>query len=300
MSTTPNLLISHIAASQNQKEVTANTAFDDLDLALTNVKTTNPVANSDYTVPTADFTGNFVLVLVGSWTSQHNVILPSNKRPFVISNQLTKNALVKVGSAAATVLVPPDSKYYLLYCDGSNSVFPIQPTTLAATSLSLLTDARTTTTETIQDSDRFKLITFSNASAIAASIAQAGASSAFLNGWFAWLQNLNSGIVTVTPATSTIDGASTLVLRQNEGLLLVSDGTNYHTMRGKMTLPQYTVANLPTPPSAVEGDLAYATNGLKTGETTGFGTGVPVYFSTNNPSLPGVWRVFSTDAQVQS
>ena len=34
MTTTPNLLIDHIAASQAQKEVTANSAFDALDKAL--------------------------------------------------------------------------------------------------------------------------------------------------------------------------------------------------------------------------------------------------------------------------
>jgi hypothetical protein len=34
---TPNLNITHIAAAQNQKEVTANAAFDALDKALTGV-----------------------------------------------------------------------------------------------------------------------------------------------------------------------------------------------------------------------------------------------------------------------
>jgi hypothetical protein len=34
MTTTPNLLIDHIAANQAQKEVTANAAFDALDKAL--------------------------------------------------------------------------------------------------------------------------------------------------------------------------------------------------------------------------------------------------------------------------
>jgi len=54
---------------------------------------------------------------------------------------------------------------------------------------------------------------------------------------------------------------------------------------------QYLVANLPT---GAEGMTAYATNGLKVGEITGSGTGVPVYFSN------GLWRVFSTDAEVSS
>jgi len=39
---------------------------------------------------------------------------------------------------------------------------------------------------------------------------------------------------------------------------------------------------------------AFASNGLKIGETTGNGTGVPVYYSG------GIWRVFSSDQPVQS
>lgn len=52
---------------------------------------------------------------------------------------------------------------------------------------------------------------------------------------------------------------------------------------------QYPVASLPP---AQEGCIAYATNGRKIGEGVGAGTGVPVYYSR------GVWRVYSTDAQV--
>jgi len=52
-----------------------------------------------------------------------------------------------------------------------------------------------------------------------------------------------------------------------------------------------TVANLPP---GREGMVAYASNGRKSGEGAGAGTGVPVYWSN------GLWRVFSTDAQVQS
>lgn len=58
----------------------------------------------------------------------------------------------------------------------------------------------------------------------------------------------------------------------------------------------YTVANLPTvatAPYLAAGDTAYATNGLKTGETTGNGTGCPVYRSADN-----TWRRYDTSAVV--
>ncbi|VVB51945.1 Uncharacterised protein [uncultured archaeon] len=89
-------------------------------------------------------------------------------------------------------------------------------------------DARTTTTEAVSDSDRGKTVTFSNSAATAASIAQAGASSLFTAGWWCWLINKNSGIVTLTPATSTVNGDTTLVLQKNQGGILVSDGSNYY------------------------------------------------------------------------
>ena len=52
---------------------------------------------------------------------------------------------------------------------------------------------------------------------------------------------------------------------------------------------RYTVAGLPT---GEEGDTAFATNGRKTGELPGAGTGVPVYYSDS------AWRVYSSDAPV--
>ena len=60
-----------------------------------------------------------------------------------------------------------------------------------------------------------------------------------------------------------------------------------------MLPPLFTVATLPSV-GISEGYIAYATNGRKVGEGGGSGTGVPVYFSNSE------WRVFSTDAQVQS
>jgi len=52
----------------------------------------------------------------------------------------------------------------------------------------------------------------------------------------------------------------------------------------------YTVATLPGTPQA--GAVAYATNGLKVGESPGSGTGIPVYYSN------GAWRTFSDDRPV--
>lgn len=93
-------------------------------------------------------------------------------------------------------------------------------------------NAQTGTSYAILDTDRAKLITASNAAAQAYTIAQAGAASAFQAGWFTDVANVGTnvaGIVTITPTTSTIDGAATLTLRPGQRARIVSDGTNYTT-----------------------------------------------------------------------
>lgn len=93
-----------------------------------------------------------------------------------------------------------------------------------------LVNAQTGTTYAILDTDRAKIITAVNAAAQAYSIAAAGAASAFQAGWFADVQNNSTnvaGIITVTPTTSTINGASTLKIQPGQYVRIVSDGTNY-------------------------------------------------------------------------
>lgn len=87
--------------------------------------------------------------------------------------------------------------------------------------------AVTGTTDTILNSDCGDLVTFSNASAIAVTLPQAGASSQFAAGCRVRLLNKGAGTVTVTPTTSTIGGAASVTLETGEWLDAVSDATNY-------------------------------------------------------------------------
>jgi hypothetical protein len=93
------------------------------------------------------------------------------------------------------------------------------------------TRAVTGTSDTLNDSDLGYVVTYSNASAVAVSLAQASVSNLFMDGWAVWVKNKGAGAVTITPATSTIDGAATLVLAQNQGALIWSDGTNYQSFK---------------------------------------------------------------------
>ncbi len=91
-------------------------------------------------------------------------------------------------------------------------------------------NAQTGTTYTVLSTDWGKLVTHSNGSAIAVTLPQAGSS--FPNGWYYDVVNLGVGTVTITPTTSTIQGAATLVLTTGDGVRIVSDGTNYFYQPG--------------------------------------------------------------------
>lgn len=87
-------------------------------------------------------------------------------------------------------------------------------------------NTQTGTTYALLSSDENKLVTFNNASSIAVSLVQS-TTTGFTVGASFHLYNIGAGAVTVTPATSTINGGSTIVLNQGQGAYIVSDGTNY-------------------------------------------------------------------------
>ncbi len=93
-------------------------------------------------------------------------------------------------------------------------------------------NAQTGTSYTILAKDRGKLVTHTNGSAIAVTLPIAS-TTGFGADWMYYTENRGAGAATITPTTSTIDGAATLVLNQNEGAIIFSDGTNYFTFRGK-------------------------------------------------------------------
>ena len=95
-------------------------------------------------------------------------------------------------------------------------------------------NAQTGTTYTILASDRSKLLTLKNAASVAVALPNAGA--AFPAGWICLISNLGLGLVTITPTTAQIDGAATLTLTTNQGVIVTSDGTNYFTVRGLGTI----------------------------------------------------------------
>lgn len=93
-------------------------------------------------------------------------------------------------------------------------------------------NAQVGTTYSVLNGDQCKLVTFSNTNPVAVSLPQAGGGGSFATGWMAFFQNRNTGTVTITPSTSTIDGQASITLTQNQGMAIFSDGANYFTFRG--------------------------------------------------------------------
>jgi hypothetical protein len=93
-------------------------------------------------------------------------------------------------------------------------------------------NAQTGTTYTYVNGDGGKLVTHTNASSIAGTLPQAGSGGNFAANWWMDVQNRGAGTLTITPTTSTIDGAATLTFTTGQGARIVSDGTNYFTQRG--------------------------------------------------------------------
>lgn len=91
-------------------------------------------------------------------------------------------------------------------------------------------NAQTGASYTYLSSDRSKHVTRANAGAMTDTLPQAGAS--FPDGWFVFVENLGPGRLTITPTTSTINLASTLVLQQGQWAFITDDGTNYRALLG--------------------------------------------------------------------
>ena len=82
-------------------------------------------------------------------------------------------------------------------------------------------------TGSIVTGDKGKIVTFGHASANAVSIARAG-TAGFEAGWYVTrVCTTGAGTTTITPTTSTINGAATLALTQNQCASIHSDGANY-------------------------------------------------------------------------
>lgn len=219
------------------------------------------LSDADYTL-TADESLGDSLAFTGTLTAGRNIVVPTVPEVYTVYNGTTGGFALTVKTAAGTGVAVATGVRALVECDGTNVVLLAQSTssyvlpTASGSTLGgvkvgnglsidgggILSDteavnAQTGTSYTYVSGDWGKLVTHSNASAIAGSLPQAGAS--FPNGWHMDVLNMGAGTLTITPSTSTIDGGASLSLTTGQGVTIVSDGTNYFSLRGAggYTLP---------------------------------------------------------------
>ena len=110
----PNLQIEHIAEGQNQKEVTANDAFDALDLALTGIGAWDPAEAGP---SAAAFRRAFAWRPDAALTADASFAVPEVQRPFAVLNP-SDTYTVSVTRGAAVFTVAPGTAGWF-FCDGA-------------------------------------------------------------------------------------------------------------------------------------------------------------------------------------
>jgi hypothetical protein len=120
MAQTTNLLVTKIEASQAQKEVTANNAFDAFDKAVAGALS-QAITSADVTL-TDDQGRNAIITLTGTLTGNRNLIVPTRTKLYLVHNNTSGAFTVTVKTAAGTGVVVPQGEKAFVYCDGTNVV----------------------------------------------------------------------------------------------------------------------------------------------------------------------------------
>lgn len=143
-----------------------------------------------------------------------------------------------------------------------------------------MVNALTGTTYTFLNTDcdpsARKLVTFNNAASVAVTLPQAGGSGSFVGGCIINAKNIGLGVVTITPATSTIDGQAALTLNPGASLAIYNDSSpaatgNYWTGVGTAGAGGVSPQNFRN--VVQNGDMVIQARG--TGERTGGTTTIP-------------------------
>ena len=126
MTTTPNLGISHIAATDTGKVGEFNTAISEFDSALAGNVQVPALSSLVFNFGAYFPLGALLYILTGALAANQTISLPANARPFIVINQTTGGHSItfEVGSNTRTVTIS-DSNPHLLYSDGQNSVYQV-------------------------------------------------------------------------------------------------------------------------------------------------------------------------------
>jgi hypothetical protein len=98
-----------------------------------------------------------------------------------------------------------------------------------------LVNRQSGTSYSLTDGDRGKLVAMSNSGVVTLTAPQPGSNGQFAAGWYADVQYGGLATATLAAASALIDGQASIQLGPNQGARLVSDGSNYVTVRGGST-----------------------------------------------------------------
>jgi hypothetical protein len=135
MTASPILGITQVSPSQNNKEVTINTAVAALESAMNAAYAVN-LTSGDVTLTATQFASAFMFICSGN-TVARNLIVPlvnpggfAQSRMFCVNNSGSYDLVVK-GSTGATATVPATSAA-VLFCDGTNVFLVSVPVTVGS------------------------------------------------------------------------------------------------------------------------------------------------------------------------
>lgn len=117
MSATANLAITYITAAQNQKEVTANAAFDKIEDVLTEPLAVS-VASGNAAPTAAEVRAMAVMQISGATTTGRTVTWPLVKRPFVARLDAASTKTVSIVRGTASFAIYPGCAAHF-YADGT-------------------------------------------------------------------------------------------------------------------------------------------------------------------------------------
>jgi hypothetical protein len=115
-------------------------------------------------------------------------------------------------------------------------------------------NAQVGTSYTVVAGDAGKLVTLSNASAVAVTVP----SGVFTSGQFVDFQNKGVGDVTITPTSATINGTANFVIHTNQGVRAVFDGSNFQVALDRGPVASNAPANQFAVSMGADGVVGYA------------------------------------------
>jgi hypothetical protein len=188
------------------------------------------VANGGNGTSTPSLVAGTNVTITGSW--------PNQTISSTATGGTTGNATAIQGTTVANT--PPVNNQTLVYNTSASSYIPTTIFTLQnglgtapaginnlQVNISMGVRSVTTTSDNLVNTDCGGLVTYNNSSAVSVALAQPSLAGNFLSGCPITIRNYGAGTVTLTPASSTIGGASSQTVSQNKACLVVSDGSNW-------------------------------------------------------------------------